>query len=123
MPRRKQATKPRQAPRIPQSLRIWYDRLVQLAQNMGEELPPQLVEHINKPTTPHLPHINPSEMSLSDVEKAFNIGEVKSFPDWDLPSVKVALPADLGNSITSPAYNGSVLIDTSYLGPSIRQTH
>ena len=111
-----QATKPnnmagtKKSPRLPKGFREWYDRLVHMARHSESEIPAPLLAHIEQPFSPDLPHLNPSDMTLPQTEKAFNIKQANGYQGWMFPSVNVPLSADLGNCYHSPGRYGSVLI-------------
>jgi hypothetical protein len=74
------------------------------------EIPAPVVAHIEQPFSPGLPHLNPSDMTLPQTERAFNIKPAHGRQSWQSPSVHVPLPAEFGNCYHSPGRYGSILI-------------
>mgnify|MGYP006876445543 FL=1 len=61
------------------------------------EVPAPVVAHIEQPFSHDLPHLNPSDMTLPQTEKVFNIKPADGYQSWQFPSVNVPLPAEFGN--------------------------
>lgn len=95
---------------MPQGFRAWYDRLVHMVHHSESEIPAPVIAHIEQPFSPGLPHLNPSDMTLPQTERAFNIKQADGYQSWQFPSIHVPLPAEFGNCYHSPGRYGSVLI-------------
>lgn len=74
------------------------------------EIPAPIVTHIEQLVSPGLPHLNPSDMSLTQTEKTFNIKEADGYQSWQFPSIHLVLPVEFGNCHHSPGRYESVLI-------------
>ncbi|CAI7624084.1 unnamed protein product [Penicillium palitans] len=81
-------------PRMPQGFRAWYDRLVHMVHHSESEIPAPVIAHIEQPFSPGLPHLNPSDMTLPQTERAFNIKQADGYQSWQFPSIHVPLPAE-----------------------------
>lgn len=84
-------------PRIPQGFRAWYDRLLHMVHHSESEVPAPIVTHIEQPFSPGLSHLNPSDMTLPQTEKAFNIKEAEGYQSWQIPSIHLVLSPEFGN--------------------------
>jgi hypothetical protein len=84
-------------PRMPQGFRLWYERLIHMIHHSESEVPAPVVAHIEQPFSHDLPHPNPSDMTLPQTEKVFNIKPADGYQSWQFPSVNVPLPAEFGN--------------------------
>ncbi|CRL19273.1 unnamed protein product [Penicillium camemberti] len=74
-------------PRMPQGFRAWYDRLLHMVHQSESEIPAPVVAHIEQPFSPGLPHLNPSDMTLAQTERAFNIKQADGYQSWQFPSI------------------------------------
>lgn len=90
-----------------------------MVHHFESEIPAPVVAHIEQPFSSGLPHLNPSDMTLPQTEKAFNIKQADGYQSWQFPSINVTLPAEFGNCYHPPRCYGSGLIITRSLASKI----